>query len=157
MKLLFLDLDGVLCLPPQYGSRFNTKEPFDLFDSETVKNLNLILTEFPEIEIIISSDWQLYGLSKIENFFQKRGLIKNPLGYTHQFSDPFEFRFREDQIIKTIEFLNPEYSIVIDDMFLTFGKRYVDKLKFFRTDENKGLDKEKTKEIILWLNSLFMA
>jgi len=157
MKLLFLDLDGVLCLPAQHGNRFKAKEAFDSFDTQRVENLNLILSQFFDIEIIVSSDWQLYGLSKIENFFQKRGLIKNPLGYTHQFSDPFEFRFREDQIIKTIEFLNPEYSIVIDDMFLTFGKRYVDKLKFFRTDENKGLDKEKTKEIILWLNSLFMA
>lgn len=157
MKLLFLDLDGVLCLPPQYGNRFNTGESFDSFDSETVKNLNLILKKFPDIEIIISSDWQLYGLSIIKDFFQKRGCVKNPLGYTHQFSDPFEFRFREDQILKTIEWLKPEYSLVIDDMFLTFGQKHIDKIKFFRTDENKGLDTDKTNEITLWLNSLYIV
>lgn len=73
MKVIFLDHDGVICLEPQWGGRFDKQDKvgrkmsqdvrslpvsarFDDFDKEAVEVLNSILEE-TGAEIVVSSDW----------------------------------------------------------------------------------------------------
>lgn len=92
MKVIFLDHDGVICLPDQWGGRFKKKGfgldleiPLDLrmdnFDKKAVLVLNSILEE-TSAEIVVSSDWRRYGtLAQLQEMYETRG-IKKPIGIT---------------------------------------------------------------------------
>ena len=85
MKLLFLDLDGVLCLDNQAGSRFKKPNKFDcdLFDKGAVQVLNEILIENRDIEIVVSSDWKDHlSLPLMREMFLWQGVVKEPIGFT---------------------------------------------------------------------------
>jgi hypothetical protein len=110
MKVIFLDHDGVICLPNEWGGRgekirlfcvennleystsWNTsKVPMDVrmddFDTEAIKVLNEILKE-TDAEIIISSDWKKHGtLEEIQEMYRVRGIIKSPIGVTPRLRD----------------------------------------------------------------------
>jgi hypothetical protein len=68
MKVIFLDIDGVVCLPTrdhdEYGSLFH--QPF-------VDNLRWIVEE-TGAKIVISSTWRLSGLKVMKEMWEKRGL-----------------------------------------------------------------------------------
>lgn len=82
MKVLFLDIDGVLCLPQQYGSRFKKGVTFDSWDNKCIRALNEIIKE-TDCEIVISSDWREYAsLHDMQDLFLERGVIKTPIAYT---------------------------------------------------------------------------
>ena len=105
MKVLFLDHDGVICLPNNWGSRYKKQKAFqkkhgfisvnkmdvfhrfDSFDKKAVDVLNEIIT-ITDLEIVISSDWRLYcTLEEMQKFYQKEGVIKSPIGFTPIFKD----------------------------------------------------------------------
>lgn len=92
MKVLFLDHDGVICLFKQWGKRNSKKskekgEIFDPFCPKAIKVLNEII-EKTDCEIVVSSDWRKYcDLSKMKEVYFKRGIYKEPIGYTVVFSD----------------------------------------------------------------------
>lgn len=80
MKVLFLDHDGVLSLPsePYDGTRESAK-----FNHKAVKVLNEIITQIPEVEIVVSSDWRMeFSLNEIRKLYIDQGIIKQPIGYT---------------------------------------------------------------------------
>lgn len=106
MKVIFLDHDGVICLPQQWGGRnkkklkysknnpgkrafFDSDYPvdvrFDNFDEKAIKVLNEIIKE-TDCEIIVSSDWRLNAtLEEMGEYYEMKGIIKKPIGYTQQF------------------------------------------------------------------------
>lgn len=82
MRIIFLDIDGVLATDNDYGRRMDNKWGAYMFDEKCVKVLNEIL-EVTGAEIILSSDWKThYSLNEIREFFEFNGIYKGPIGYT---------------------------------------------------------------------------
>ena len=82
MKILFLDLDGVMCTTSCYGVGKNNKWDTYMFDPKAVKLLNSILEE-TGAEIVLSSDWRHnYTLQEMRDIFTHNKVIKSPIGYT---------------------------------------------------------------------------
>ena len=112
MKIIFLDNDGVICLSDNWGSRHKkqdkwggrklsmssneipTQYRFDNFDKGAIKVLNEILEE-TGAEIIVSSDWRLFGdLEELGQYYISQGILKKPIGFTKklgEFDVPEEF------------------------------------------------------------------
>jgi hypothetical protein len=101
MKVIFLDHDGVICLPQQQGGRFKKQKKagfsfsndpnmpvecrFDNFDPKAVKILNEIL-EKTGAEIVVSSDWRNHAtLEEMGEYYLSKGIAKKPIGYTELF------------------------------------------------------------------------
>lgn len=82
MKIIFLDIDGILALA--FGS-MKTDNKWDAypFDKKAVKVLNKILKE-TDAEIVLSSDWKHhYSLKQLtEIFLEFNGVIKAPIDVT---------------------------------------------------------------------------
>lgn len=101
-KVLFLDHDGVICLPDQWGNRyekhsdFKNKNPewigqvpvtfrFDDFDPKAVTVLNEIIDK-TDCEIVISSDWKLHAtLWEMSEYYKEQGVNKTPIAFTDNF------------------------------------------------------------------------
>ena len=101
MKVMFLDNDGVICLSNNWGSRVKKRKKllddsvrfssvldmpvevrFDDFDKGAIEVLNRIL-EQTGAEIVISSDWRLYGtLEELGDYYLSQGISKRPSGFT---------------------------------------------------------------------------
>lgn len=86
MKVIFLDHDGVICLSPQWGSRFKNKEGldgiFDRFDSKAINVLNQII-DTTDCEIVVSSDWRYdVSLATMQEIYRIRGIRKPPIDFT---------------------------------------------------------------------------
>ena len=82
MKIIFLDIDGVICTSPCYGKGTNNKWGSYMFDPKCVSVLNFILSE-TGADIILSSDWKNhYTLFEMKEIFTHNGVIKSPIGFT---------------------------------------------------------------------------
>lgn len=82
MKILFLDIDGVICTTSCYGRGTNNKWGTYRFDPKCVSTLNFILLE-TGCEIILSSDWRFhYTLSEMREIFEHNGVVRGPIGFT---------------------------------------------------------------------------
>lgn len=83
MNIIFLDIDGVLCGPQEWGLN---KKP-ELFNSypfnkKSVKVLNSILHE-TKADIVLSSDWRRYhDLKEIQIIFDMNCVCKSPIDFT---------------------------------------------------------------------------
>ena len=81
-KVLFLDHDGVICLPDNWGSRYKKKAKFDDFDKKAIKVLNQIIEE-TNCEIVISSDWRYKTtLEYLQQLYTERGIKTAPISIT---------------------------------------------------------------------------
>lgn len=96
MKVIFLDHDGVICLPEQWGSRerkqqninelipieyYNLYSRLDNFDKKAIKILNEIIKE-TDCEIVVSSDWKyIVTLEEMGWYYEQQGIIKKPIAY----------------------------------------------------------------------------
>jgi hypothetical protein len=105
-SILFLDLDGTICLSNNWGGRqkkwqkFRKLNPdvsllnqapvdvrFDDFDKKAVKVLNQVLEE-TGAEIVISSDWKLHAtLDELGEYFLSQGISKKPIDMTPNLGD----------------------------------------------------------------------
>ena len=76
MKVIFLDIDGVLNTGWWY-TQMDRNTPKDkygyAFDPNSVANLKKIIDE-TGADIVISSSWKSFGLSELEEMWQDRGL-----------------------------------------------------------------------------------
>ena len=102
MKVIFLDLDGTICLSNNWGGRskkwakYRSENPetskfindapvevrFDDFDKKAIKVLNEILEE-TGAEIVVSSDWRCHAnLEELGEYFLSQGILKKPVGVT---------------------------------------------------------------------------
>jgi hypothetical protein len=82
-KILFLDHDGVICLPDNWGSRFKKNAKFDDFDKKAIKVLNQIIDE-TNCEIVVSSDWRYKAtLDQLQELYTERGIKTSPISVTY--------------------------------------------------------------------------
>ena len=82
MKIIFLDIDGVLSLNSDYGKASDNKWGSYRFDQKAVAILNFILQE-TNAEIILSSDWRThYTLQEMREIFAHNFVLKGPIGFT---------------------------------------------------------------------------
>lgn len=82
MKIIFLDIDGVIATSNDYGVSKDNKWDAYRFDSKCVAVLNSILLQ-TGAEIILSSDWRHhYTLQEMRDIFAHNGVIKGPTGFT---------------------------------------------------------------------------
>lgn len=82
MKIIFLDLDGVMCTSNDYGTSMDNKWGSYRFDRKCVGVLNFIL-QGTGAEIILSSDWRNhYTLQEMREIFVHNGVIRGPIGFT---------------------------------------------------------------------------
>jgi hypothetical protein len=123
MKIIFLDHDGVICLPHNWGSHFKNQLGLDDFDKHAVKVLNEILQE-SNAEIVISSDWRILS-DEIElgYHYSKFKVNKLPYACTPDLLNDYPHLTKEElriiEIKKWLE-LHPGIThwVAIDDLFL---------------------------------------
>lgn len=127
MKVIFLDHDGVICLPEQWGSRYKKERKyrkdkklshddpidvnvrFDNFDKKCVNILNKIIEE-TGCEIVVTSDWRLEAtLEEIGIYYENQGIIKKPIDFTHSMS--YE-EYEQSRVNNTFKNYNYKYDEV---------------------------------------------
>jgi hypothetical protein len=115
MKLLFLDLDGVV----------NTSQTWDQLNSlipDLCENLAGIL-HTTGAQLVISSAWRHSGIGP-DSQFQKQLLHASPQYYKFIISrlhgKTGEYGTREDQILSYVRIFNPEKFVAVDDNYELF-------------------------------------
>ncbi len=155
MKILFLDIDGVLNSKQWHNSdnckAFGTSVK-RFFDPVCVEYLNRIVAE-TETRIIISSSWRIIrSLQNLQDLFKSIGFTGRILGKTEILStfEPDTPNLRGVEINNWItdnqkHFKTPIKYIILDDEddFLKEQKKY-----FFQTNPDIGLDTSSTEKII---------
>lgn len=82
MKIIFLDIDGVIATTSCYGVARKNKWNSYKFDEKCVAVLNFILQE-TGAEIILSSDWRKqHTLQEMREIFAHNFVMKGPIGFT---------------------------------------------------------------------------
>jgi len=164
MKVIFLDIDGVLNTKYWY-TQMDRNTPKDkygyAFDPVAVANLAHIIDE-TGADIVISSSWKSFGLSELEAMWQNRGLPGKLIGITpNTVSDELLLNADLDHMelfpirgMEVKEWLdkhgkNVSHYVIIDDMdnFLPDQQPY-----FVRTDPEAGITEEDADKVIRFLN-----
>ena len=89
MKVIFIDIDGVLATAPCWNMNRDNKWSAYPFDKKAVKILNKILGE-TGAEMVLSSDWRYhYTLDGIKEIFTEFNcVIKSPFDVTEKLPTP---------------------------------------------------------------------
>jgi hypothetical protein len=97
MKIIFLDIDGVICLSREWGSRVRKIKRWELEGGEGEPPATIRLDDFNKMsvdvlndiiltsgaDIVISSDWRLYAtIDEMKDLFHQFGVIKGPIDFT---------------------------------------------------------------------------
>ena len=124
MKVIFLDHDGVICLPKQWGSR--EKKQRELINKENITELdkiNIKVDDFDKLavdilneiiketgcEIVVSSDWKhTLTLEEMGKYYESKGIIKKPIDFTHNMSYEEYEQSRVDNTFKNYNYLYDE-------------------------------------------------
>ena len=108
MKVIFLDIDGVLNV---YGSPYcGTRDEFgDCFHKHFEDNLRWII-EQTGAKIVISSTWRMSGLSVMQTMWQMRDLAGEVLDVT-----PVMNTIRGEEIAEWLRENNVDSYCIIDD------------------------------------------
>ena len=137
MRVIFLDLDGVICLLPTSGSP-------DAFDYGCVGQLNRILNEYPDVKLVISSAWRLlWPPLRLRDHFEQYGI--DPLrivGHTPHIPDIDSVR--GDEIAKWLAEHPVDDFVILDDD----GDMGPLLPKLFRTKFRTGLTAQIADDII---------
>lgn len=148
MKLLFLDIDGVL-----NDHKKNEYNNYCGIDKEKINLINRLLLHFPDLQIVISSAWRYLTLSAmnmrgLEYLFLTYGLIENRV-IGHTVFDEYIFN-RPDQIEKYIMHHTCDNFVILDDLNIDFGPNLESHL--VRIDGSIGLVFNDLQRIIKILN-----
>ena len=129
MKLLFLDIDGVMTNDDRV---INDRHIYS-FSKSCVEVLNQILRTH-EVKIILTSSWRtVYDPETINRMFTENGVIQTPAGQTPSIST----LRRSLEIKKYLEKRTPTHFVILDDMEIPgFPKNYI------RIDPATGLTME---------------
>lgn len=152
MKIIFLDIDGVLATSSCYGRGKHNKWDAYMFDSKCVAILNFIIQE-TGAEIILTSDWRNeYSLAEMREIFAHNGVIKGPIGYTPN-SKTYTAMNLEKGRVDEIKMWNNLHNfkkdikwVAIDDLNMSedFKSNFV-----HCPNENEGIKRTGIKEKIL--------
>jgi hypothetical protein len=133
MKVIFLDIDGVLHIKPSEG---NSDRNGGLFKQEAVEALREIITKFSS-NIVVSSNWKLQGIEYLRHVWEARNMPGKIIGITPVIDGEHN---RYIEIQKYIDENGITDFIVIDDStgegLEVFGDRFIN------TDPTIGLTKE---------------
>ena len=142
MKILFLDIDGVMVLEPHKDNNEGI-HGHDPFYKPSVNALNQILA-VTNCEIVMTSGWRrFFDLEQMKQIFQWNGIQNVPIGFTQDYhGDEKELppgreiemlRCREIMSWLTSHDANGRFSwCAVDDMDLSFGLD-----RFVRCPDNK--------------------
>ena len=150
MKIIFLDIDGVICLSREWGSRKRKIKRWELEGGEGQSPVNIRLDDFNKIavdvlndiiltsgaDIVISSDWRLYAsLDEMKDLFHQFGVIKGPMDFTPELQTSTKHaNIRVDEInLWLSKHSDIEKWVAIDDMDLS------DLDNFVKCREREGL------------------
>jgi len=157
MKILFLDIDGVL---NNDGQDWTIERSWTIHDP-SVALLNRLLDEIPDLNIVISSTWRVKdrGQEATVNHLVKHGFkhASRVIGSTPDFGDTTNAWFRRgEECLEWIELHNNDcvvemFAFLDDqkDMFLTLPMYYSSRLVI--TNQEVGFverDFDKLKEIL---------
>jgi uncharacterized membrane protein len=134
MKIIFLDIDGVLALMHQSRDEYGS-----LFHQQYVDNLAMII-ENTGAKIVISSSWRSSGIEEMKNMWAHRNLPGEVIGCTGynklrfrgleiaeylnkncQFQRINWSRDRQEEMIETSKCKN--YVILDDDSDMTYSQK----------------------------------
>ena len=122
MKIIFLDIDGVMC---SLLSTRNNKWDASEFIPKAVNSLNNIIRK-TDCEIILSSAWKHdYSLFEIREIFSYNGIIKGPIGFTPNIPKTDALKLSESRAeeiriwLKLHDFKNQIKWVAVDDMDLS--------------------------------------
>ena len=137
MKIIFLDIDGVICNKKCLVGKYEDNHHF--FDSNCTKLLDEIV-EKTNASIIITSSWRRGDLKWLKGLFKIRGFknYKKIIGETERKIDcPRGWEIRSWLMKRKYEGKNNinNYVIIDDDADML----YEQKDNFVRTDTAKGL------------------
>lgn len=151
MKVLFLDIDGVL------NGHKPQRNGYCGMDSKCVENLNYILLSVPDLQIVISSSWRYMVVPRVMTLegFEYLLLVAGVCcrgrlaGLTIRDEEVPE---RADQIRHWLD-THPDVTqhLALDDLDWDFGSRKVVSL---RTDSNTGLTEQEAEQIIKYFNAI---
>ena len=130
MKILFLDIDGVMVLDTAQGIEQAMRGETS-FHEPCVQALNDIITR-TGCEIVVSSGWRrFFDLEQIREIFQSNGIVKTPLGFTQDYRAGEQLPAgKELEILRCREIMtwlashdvNGRFSwCAVDDMDLSIG------------------------------------
>jgi hypothetical protein len=163
MKIIFLDIDGVLATNEEFlinKKNFRKKHyvaehiniPYP-FNQGCVRVFNEILLK-TNAEIVLSSDWRKYWtLNDLDIIFRFNGVVKSPIDITT--NDPVSMSWleknRANEINKHLtNNRDIEKWVVIDDLNMSgFLKITNDDDKFFLTEGFEGIKKSGLKDKII--------
>jgi hypothetical protein len=150
MKIIFLDIDGVICLSREWGSRMRKIKRWELEGGEGEPPVTIRLDDFNKVavdvlndiilksgaDIVISSDWRLYAtLEEMKDLFYQFGVIKGPIDFTPELQTVTKRAdIRVDEINLWLS-NHPEVTnwVAIDDLDLSELDNFV------KTREREGL------------------
>lgn len=162
MKIIFLDIDGVLATDKEFmrnKEKFWKKHPAMAelkvpypWNEEAVKVFNEILDE-TGAEIVLTSDWRLHwNLDELKGIFTWNGVKKHPIAVTGELfigSGNLEMA-RSGEIDEYILEHNIENYVVIDDLNIgKYMKITKDDDKFFITKSGQGIKQTGLKDKII--------
>jgi len=140
MKVVFLDIDGVLATPKQYGTvrtklhkrdrqAYGLGIPY-MWDERCVVAFNRFI-RMNDAEIVISSDWRRhFTIDEMDMICKINGVAKSPIGYTPVFEKITENENLANVRVREIQAWTYENKIAmwcaVDDMDLgALGTRFV--------------------------------
>ncbi len=137
MKIIFLDIDGVLNSKTFYKTVDRTKKDWNRFNPLAIEMIRRLIEEF-KASIVISSTWRYAFVKELKNELIKSGLIK----YLHKdWKTPEIYPSHRGEEINLWLDNHPEaidYVIIDDDEnILEEQKNW-----FIRTDTEEGMTEE---------------
>lgn len=149
MKVIFLDIDGVLATDKEYmmdRTKFLDKNPEAKelnipypFNPGCVKIFNEILRK-TDAKIVLSSDWRLHwNLEDLDKIFKFNGVIKSPEATTNFSKWKLSSSLELDRVMQIKTYVNYNFAditswVAIDDLNLSsLGD------KFIQTNDDRGL------------------
>jgi len=137
LKIIFLDIDGVLNSKSYYKTVERTKKDWNRFNPLAVEMIRRLIEEF-DASIVISSTWR-YGLVKeLKNELIKSGLVK----YLHKdWKTPQTYPSHRGEEINLWLDNHPE---VIDYVIIDDDENILEEQKnwFIRTNIKEGMTEE---------------
>jgi hypothetical protein len=124
MKVIFLDIDGVLNVISQGHDKYGA-----IFHYHFIENLEKIIIK-TNAKIVISSTWRSSGLKQMQSMWKDRHLAGDVIGITPYRDD----RHRGKEIQEYIDVNNIDKYVIIDDDsdMLKSQRKY-----FVKTSENQ--------------------
>lgn len=121
MKLIFLDIDGVLALNHQ-----NRDEYGSLFHENFIDNLKFII-ENTKAKIVISSTWRASGILALKEMWKKRNLPGEIIGVTPLSNLRYRGHEIESYLDNVCKFKRINYSQVLQQTYIetSICKNYI--------------------------------